>query len=212
MSAVTWATVALLLALGAVTGAARAATVVDAVLAVVNGEVVAASDIALAKALGLFGFAASAAPLDADDVERYVRVALVLEEARRLAIEAPPEAIAGTWRDVEARAGGPGAFAAWREASGIARSWTERAVEGHVRWQRFIELRFVALAFVTPDEIDAEAGGGDAGARARAHDRLRGARADRALAAWLDERARTAAIRRMLAPAARVPLPFTGPP
>lgn len=205
--------VALLASLILGAGVARAAEVVDAVLAVVDEEVVAASDLALARALGLFGFAPSRAPIVADDVARYVRVALALGEARRLAIEVPPDAVASTWRVAETRAGGAAALDAWLAATGLDRAWANRAVEAHVVWRRFIELRFVALAFVTPDEVTAGLGAGrdDAEAWARVQDRLRDERARQALAGWLDERARAATIRTMLPPGAQIPLPFAPP-
>lgn len=204
---------ALALALALVTAPAPAADLVDSVLADVDGQPVTASDIALARAIGLHGFEPAQTPIMAADVERYVRVRLVLAEARRLAIEVSADELGAAWEAAAARAGGPAALEAWLDARGIDRAWARRGVEDHVRWRRFIELRFVALAFVTPDEVTAALGSdtADAAARARAHDRLRGASAERALAAWLDERASLAAIRRTQPPGAAVPLPFAGP-
>ncbi|MBI2203370.1 MAG: hypothetical protein HYU41_05905 [Candidatus Rokubacteria bacterium] len=194
-------------------GAAHASELVDAVVGVVDGEVITASDIALARALGLFGFSPSPDPIESADVERYARARLVLAEARRLAIDVPPDTAEDGWRAVEARAGGPSGLDAWLAAAGIDRAWARRAADTHERWRRFVDLRFVALAFVTPAEVTAALGSGadDAEARSRAHERLRETKAERALAAWLDERVAAASIRRRLAPGASVPLPFHAP-
>jgi hypothetical protein len=191
----------------------RSGGLVDAVLAVVDGEIVTASDVALARALGLMGFPPSPAPIEAADVDRYVRVVLVLGEARRLAIEAPRADIEDTWRAVEGRAGGRAALDAWLASVGVDREWAERAVESHARWRRFIELRFVELAFVTPDEVTAALGPGEhaSEARARAYDRLRASKAEDALRQWLDARTKQASVRRLLADAEQVPLPFSPP-
>jgi hypothetical protein len=186
---------------------------VDAVLAVVDSAIVTASDIALARALALMGFTPSRAPIDAADVERYVRVVLVLGEARRLAIEAPSAEIEAAWRAVEGRAGGRAALDEWLTEVRVGREWAERGVESHVRWRRFIELRFGELAFVTPDEVTAALGAGlhSSEARARAYDQLRASKAEDALGQWLDARTRQASVRRLLAGGERAPLPF-GPP
>jgi hypothetical protein len=203
-------------AAGGVTAADRplqGGALVDAVLAVVDLDVVAASDIALARALGLHGFAASPAPITTADVERFVNVLLVLGEARRLAIQAPEAEVEDAWRTIEAEAGGPVSLDAWLNAVAVPPAWARRAVEAHVRWRRFVRLRFVELTFVMPDEVTAALGPGahDGEARARVHAQLREAKAEAALAEWLDARSRTAQVRRVLAPDETVPLPFAGP-
>jgi len=53
---------------------AASAQVVDTLVAVVDSRTVAASDIALARALGTFGFTASTAPMARKDIDRYVDV------------------------------------------------------------------------------------------------------------------------------------------
>ena len=47
-------------------GAPSAAPLVDALIGVVDGKTVSASDVALARALGVFGFAPSTAPISRD--------------------------------------------------------------------------------------------------------------------------------------------------
>jgi hypothetical protein len=193
--------------------AARGAVIVDAVVAIVDGAVITASDIGLARALGLFGFAPSTDPIGTRDVERYVRVLLVGVEARRLAITPAPERVEETWRAIEARAGGAAVLDVWLAANGIDRSWARRAVEAHERWQRFIELRFVEFAFVSPDEIAAALAPGEHGAEAeeRVQARLREEKSERALTAWLDTRVREATIHRVLRNGATLPVPFLPP-
>ncbi|MBI2218682.1 MAG: hypothetical protein HYU51_15445 [Candidatus Rokubacteria bacterium] len=198
----------------AVTGAARTGggQLADAVLAVVDAEIVTASDIALARVLALHGFTPSASPIEAADVGRYVRVVLVLGEARRLAIDVPAAEVDDAWQSLETRAGGPAALDAWLRAVAVSSAWARRAVEAHVRWRRFIQLRFVELAFVAPDEVADEVGSApvDAEARARAYERLRQAKAERALSEWLDARVKHASVRTLLGADERVPLPFAG--
>ena len=60
-------------------GVAAAAPFVDALLGVVEGRTVAASDIALARALGVLGFAPSTSPIAREDVERFVDVLLIVD-------------------------------------------------------------------------------------------------------------------------------------
>jgi len=56
---------------------------VDTVLGQVGSRTISASDVALARALGMLGFAPSAAPIERSDVERYVDTLLMLEESAR---------------------------------------------------------------------------------------------------------------------------------
>lgn len=82
------------------------AAFVDAIVAEVNGVTVAASDIGLARSLGLFGFSSSRAPIDGADIGRFIDVLLVLGEAARLEIEGLPGEMERRWRLVAERAGG----------------------------------------------------------------------------------------------------------
>jgi hypothetical protein len=191
----------------------RSTQVVDAVLAIVDGAVITASDIALARALGLYGFTPSTHPIDVREVERYVRVQLVTVEAGRLAITPAPDRVEEMWRAIEARAGGATALETWLAANGIDRSWARRAVEAHERWQRFIELRFVEFTFVSPDEVTAALGPGEHGTEAeeRVRARLRRDKSERALTAWVDTRVREATIARVLRNGETLPVPFLAP-
>ncbi len=66
------------------------AVLVDAVLAQVESAVVSASDIALARALELFGFTPSDNPIDAADVDRYATALGEVLEATRLGLARAP--------------------------------------------------------------------------------------------------------------------------
>jgi len=188
----------------------HAAELVDAVLGEVDGRIVTASDVALARALGLFGLAPTDAPIRGPDVDRLLTAWLLLAEARRLGIEVTPEDVAAGWTAAARRAGGPAALDAWLARVALEPERARELVADDQRWQRFIDLRFREFAFVTPDEVAAALGPGthtlEAEARMRAQ--LREAEAQRRLAAWLAERATR--IRR--APAATaVPNPFPMP-
>src|SRR5262245_24100411 len=74
-----------------------AAPAFDAVLGVVDGKTVAASDIALARALGVLGFAPSPAPITRGDVERFANALLILDEAGRIGITAEPDQVERVW-------------------------------------------------------------------------------------------------------------------
>jgi hypothetical protein len=197
-----------LLALGV---APRAAPrFVDAVLVEVEGATVTASDVALARALDLFGFEPSDAPIGREDVERYVDAQLMAREATRLGIEGAAEA---AWDEVATRLSGRDALAAWLARVGIDLAWPRRLVEEDLRGRRFVDLRFRAFAFVAPDEVAAALGPGphDDTARERARQRLEAEAVRREVAAWLAEARRGVRIRYALAPEAHVPSPFAMP-
>ena len=58
-------------------GAPAAAPPFDALLGVVEGRTIAASDIALARALGVLGFAPSTSPITREEIERFADVLLI---------------------------------------------------------------------------------------------------------------------------------------
>src|SRR5262249_42269761 len=60
---------------------------VDSVVAEVEGTEVTASDIALARALGLFGLVPAAGSLSAGEVDRYADGRLLVREATRIGVE-----------------------------------------------------------------------------------------------------------------------------
>lgn len=186
---------------------------VDAALGSVDGRVVTASEIALARALRLFGFAPSAAPIGADDVERMLDAMLVLQEAEQLDIGGGPDAPDAAWRATSERLGGRPALEQWLAEVGVEPAWARALATDDARWRRFIELRFKDFAFVTPDEVSAVLGPGprDAAAAERARARLRAEKAERELAAWLREARERLTVRRLIPDDARIPTPFPMP-
>ncbi len=96
------ALVGLLLAPGLLT----AAPLLDVLLAVVEGRTVAASDIALARALGVLGFSPSPSAITRQEIERFVDVVVILDEAGRIGIIAEPEQTERAWTAVVERLGG----------------------------------------------------------------------------------------------------------
>jgi hypothetical protein len=202
------ALLALLLAPGV-----AAAPFVDALLGVVAGRTVAASDIALARALGVLGFAPSTSPIAREDVERFVDVLLIVEEAGRIGISAEPEQIEQAWAAMVTRLGDDTALARWLDAQAIGRAWVRRFVEHEVVRARFYEARFAA--FVFPDEaaIGRALGPGqhDEAAREAARARLIREAAERGQAEWLREARRRVTIRILVPPGASIPPPFPAP-
>jgi hypothetical protein len=193
---------ALVIALVVPLGAAAQPVVIDRLLATVGGRTITASDVALARALGLFDFTPVATPIAARDVERLVRVRLVLAEAERLAIEVEPSEVEAAWRALAERHGGDAALAAWLAEHAVEPAWARRMLRDHLRHARFIELRFRAFVFVPEQDVTAALGPGEheAAARDRARDRLRSEAAARAVAEWLEEAAGRVPIHRWLAP------------
>lgn len=187
--------------------------VVDVILAELDGSVIAASDIALARALGLFGFVPSEAPIGVEDIERYVDARLVVEEAGRLGIRGSAEEVERAWEALGARRGGTAALDAWLERSGIEPGWARRLVEEDLRRERFVAMRFRAFAFVTEAEVAAALGPGpqDEEARERMRERLRRAAVERGIAAWLEEARARARLRVLLAPGEAIPNPISVP-
>jgi hypothetical protein len=187
----------------------HAAEFVDAVLGEVEGRIVTASDVALARALGLFGLAPTGEPIG-PDVDGILTAWLVLAEARRLGIEVTPDDVAVAWAAAAARVGGPAALDAWLARAAVEPERARALMADDQRWRRFIDLRFREFAFVTPDEVAAALGPGThtPEAEARMRTQLREAEARRRLAAWLAERADRM---RRLPAAAPVPNPFPMP-
>jgi hypothetical protein len=116
------------------------AVFVDAVVAQVGSAVVSASDIALARALGLFGFTPSAQPIDAGDVDRYAAALGDVLEASRLGLGPSPAEMNDAWRALEERQGGATAFRAWLDTADIDPAWARRALEAHLRWRAWAEF------------------------------------------------------------------------
>jgi hypothetical protein len=178
-----------LLVLGPSPATAQPARLLDAVVAEVGGGAVTASDIALARALRLFDFEPTAAPIAAADVERYIDVRLVLAEARLLDIEPTAAEVEAAWQAAVARAGGRAALEAWLAGTGVDRAWARAAVADDLRRREFIALRFGEFVFHTEEELVAELGAepDTPEARERARARLAAAAIEASLAVWLAE-------------------------
>jgi hypothetical protein len=135
----------------ALSGAGRVdASLVDAVLGQVGSATVAASDIALARALGLFGFTPSEAPIDAADVDRYAEALVAVLEASRLGIGPTEVEIEQAWRVLEGQQGGGVALQAWFDAVAIDAAWVRRALEAHLRWRAWQDVH-ARLSAPPPD-------------------------------------------------------------
>jgi len=164
---------------------------VDAVLAEVHGSAVTAGDIALARALFVFGFSPSEAPIIESDVERFLDALLERHEAKRLRIEPSGEAKEAAWQELCDRWGGPETLEAWLRDRSIAVGWARRLADDDLARRRFLAARFPAIGAA-----------GDPGAAARAR------------AAWREAARGTAGLRRVHLPAEGIPcpLPMPAPP
>jgi hypothetical protein len=203
-----------LVALGAPAPGAAAPALVDAVLAAVGAAPITASDVGLARALGLFGFTPAAGPIGAADVERLIRARLVVDETGRLDIGVDEAEVEVAWRALAERWGGGAALGGWLADNAVEPGWARRMLRDHLRYERFAELRFRAFVFVLEEDVSAALGPGEhaPAARERARERLRSEIADRQLAEWLEEAAHRVPIRRLLSPKDAVPLPWPTPP
>jgi hypothetical protein len=158
------------------------AKLVDAVLAVVEARTVAASDVALARALGVLGFQPSTSPIDRADLERFIDVLLILDEATRVGVAADPAQIDGAWTAAVAGWGDETTFQRWLDANTLQRSRARRLVEDDVVRARFIETRFTELTA--------------------------GESAEQAQREWLEAARRRASIRVLLPAETSMELPF----
>jgi hypothetical protein len=182
--------------------------VVDAAVAEIGGAVVTASDVALARALGLFGLTPTRGPITAAEVERHVEGLLLAAEAARLAIEVTAEDMERAW---QAALGG--GREPWLEARGIERAWARRLVEADVRRRHFAEARFRAFAFVTESDVAAALGPGSHGeaARREARERLEAERVAREIEAWRQDAITRLAVRRVWPGPGPAPDPLDAP-
>jgi hypothetical protein len=191
-----------------------APVLVDTVLATVGATPVTAADLALARALGLFGFTPATGPIGAAEVERSVRAHLVVDEANRLDIVVDEAEVEAAWRALAERWGGSAALAGWLADNAVEPAWARRLLRDDVRHGRFVELRFRAFVFVLEEDVSAALGPGEhaPAAREQARERLRTEIAERRLAEWLEEAAQRVPVRRLLSPEDAVPLPWPTPP
>src|SRR5262249_12856720 len=129
-------TVAIALALVACAAGGHAAETrpVDAALAEVGGALVTLSDVALARALGLFGLERSAGPVTEADVERYLEGQLLVREAAQFEIAVPPADVEAAWQ-----AAGGDVLARRLEALGLDTAWARRLFEADLRSRQLFE-------------------------------------------------------------------------
>jgi hypothetical protein len=199
--------------LAAAGAAAASAQMVDTLVAVVDSRTVAASDIALARALGAFGFAASTAPMGRKDIDRYVDVVLILQESERIGISVEPPETDRAWEAAVARAGGETVVQRWLDGNAVERDWARHVVELDVQRQKFLAERFAAFVIPSEDDVTRALAPGQTGeaAREEARESLVRAAAEKAQAEWLEGARRRAAIRILIGDGAVIALPFPPP-
>lgn len=192
---------------------AVSAQVVDTLLAVVDSRTVAASDVTLARALGTFGFIASASPVTRRDVDRYVDVVLILQETERIGISVEPGETDRAWNAAIARVGGEATVQRWLAANAIERDWARHVVELDVQRQKFLAERFGAFVIPSEDDVTRSLAPGqtDEAARQLAREALVRAAAEKAQAEWLEGARRRATIRVLIADGEVITPPFPPP-
>jgi hypothetical protein len=190
-----------------------ATTLLDAVLAEVDGAIITASDATIARALGLFGTQQSEKPIRTADVSHLVDAWLIDAEAARLQIAPSVAEFEDAWRTIAGRVGGMDALRSWLDRAGLDEAWVKRLVEADLRGQRFVDVRFRAFVFVTEEDVTKALGPGPhtVDARGRAVDALREEAAKQELAAWLADARTRAAIRTTGAEGTGLPLLFPPP-
>jgi hypothetical protein len=184
----------------------------DRVVAEIDGALVTASDVAIARALGLFELNPSPRAIEATDVERYVDGRLLAREATRLGLETTADERTEAWAAAAGRMGGQAILAAWLRTADVDPAWARRLVDEDVMRRRFVELRFRDLAFVSEAEVTAAMGPGAPGEAAReaVRARLEGDAARRRLDEWLVETRARSVIRRLVDEGVRVQDPLAG--
>jgi hypothetical protein len=137
------AVVALVMALASVGGAVRSArAAADTVLAEVDGTMITAADVGVARALGLFGLRPSTDPIRRADIDRLLDARLIEQEAIRLNIEGSDEDVEAAWASAVERMGGVELAIAWLTQAELEPDWVRAFVEADVRRQRLIVLTF----------------------------------------------------------------------
>jgi hypothetical protein len=193
--------------------AAAVTAPLDVLLAQVESRTIAASDIALARALHLFGFAPSAAPIERGDVERFVDVFLIVEEAGRIGLSAEDAEVERAWAEIVAHVGSEAALEQWLDTYALDRTWVRRFLAADVLRGRFFEARFGAFVFVTDEEVARALGPGQHDETTRELMRSQIARetAEKAQAEWLVGARRRASIRILLPDGRSIEPPFPPP-
>ena len=194
-------------------GEASPAAVVDAVLGEAGDTVITLGDIALARGLRLFGLQPSEAPVQREELDRFVDALVVAEEARQLGVAPTEEEGHAAWNAAAMRVGGMEALLAWLDGNGIDRGWARRMVEADLRRRQFIALRFQAFAFVPEPDVDAALGPGShtPEERERVRESLLAAATEEGLAAWLHEARGRVRVRHAEFDRSAAPIPFPMP-
>jgi hypothetical protein len=184
----------------------------DEVVAEIDGALVAASDVAIARALGLFELHPAPRALEGTDIERYVDGRLLVREATRIGLQTTADERTQAWAAAADRAGGQALLEGWLRRADVDPVWVRRLVDEDLLRRRFVELRFRDLAFVSEAEVTAAMGPGTSGEAARevVRARLEGDAARRRLGEWLVEARARSVIRRLVDADARVPDPLAG--
>jgi hypothetical protein len=184
----------------------------DRALAEIDGALVTVSDVAIARALGLFELSPAPHAIEATDVERYVEGRLLVREATRLGLEAMAAERTEAWAAVAGRAGGQASLEAWLRSADVDPAWARRLVDEDLMRRRFVEVRFRDLAFVSEAEVTAAMGPGAHGETTReaVRARLESDAARQRLGEWLLETRARSVIRRLVDENARVPDPLAG--
>ena len=112
----------------------------DTVVGVVGPAIVTASDVALARAFGFFGFSPSDEPIRSEDVDRYDAALLSVLEASRLDIGPTAAEVDQAWGALEAQQGGAAGLRDWLETTTIAAAWVRETLEAHLRWRTWTTL------------------------------------------------------------------------
>ena len=212
MSAAFGLAVALLLCVASAGQAAD--TFLDAVLASVDGGIVAASDVAIARTLSLFGAQPSDAPIRQKDAEQLVDSRVIDREAIQLAIGGNAQEEEEAWRAAAERIGGMPSLRAWMDMNGLAEAWIKKMVEADLRWRRFIDLRFRSFVFISDADLAEALGSGTPSAedREKTRERLRAETITRDVSEWLTEARKRVSIRYAEFGERGVPPPFPLPP
>jgi hypothetical protein len=186
---------------------------VDAVLADVNGTIITASDVAIARALSLFGMTPSAAAIQPADVRQLADARLIEAEAVHLQIVPSAADTDLAWQTAVDRLGGQDVLRRWVDRAGLDEGMVRRLLEANLRWRRFIDLRFRPFVFITEEEVTQAIGPGPHPheTRERAIAQLRDAAIAREQTVWLTEARARATIRYGELGAAGMPLPFGMP-
>lgn len=193
--------------------AAASAPLLDVLIGQVEARTIAASDVALARGLQLFGFAPATGPIGRGDVDRLVDVLLMVQEAERIGLSADEPEIERGWAAMVARVGSEAALQRWLDGYALDRAWVRRFVQADVLQAQFFEARFASFVFVGDEEVARVLGPGshDETARERAREQLTREAAEKAQAEWLVGARGRASIRILLPDGRSVDPPFPPP-